>query len=567
MLTTKLNIITCSNPLFITDKQEQYSYAFRFLHKTFDESCNKYLENYIKQRFNLNVTEFRSLKSDVETFIKQNTTQNKNKEKEIISKTNELDELKNKKSLTKKEKYFKFKLIKKINFLTKSITQKPVFGGRKNLQHLSHLYNQIHLLEYKLLLETNIINQNEINNELNNLNQRLNSQKDLYQNQRIRSFNLMGEANQKGNRFFDFSKLTEGILIYKPIVKTKIEFKLNISNNQLKLIKKLVLLSNDKQISLSVYVSNKSISISYNDEIVSGYVLDVKSRTKEVNKVKEITDDKDLQTILIKEIYSKYFNKLKEDKLVGKIEHRVCAIDMNPSYLGVAIIERDFENENIETKHSIKVIHKFSYDLTKFTKKLNKNLIDDERLFHRNKHKHEIKEMIIQLFNIVKHYKCGGFVMEDLDFKPSKEKDKKGKEANRQTKNIWYRGLLEGMIKKKTVEQGVELVLVNPSYSSFIGNMMYNNFDPINSAIEIGRRGLYKYVKNLTTYPLITDNILNNMESILVENGIDVSVINVCELKWVGLYNLVKTYRWRGGLVDKTKFSMSTKKSGIKIRK
>jgi IS605 OrfB family transposase len=568
MLTTKLNIITCSNSLFITDKQQQYSYAFRFLFKTFDESCNQSLENYIKKRFNINNIEFDSLKSEVETFIKRNNTQNKKKEKDILSKTKELDELNSKKSLTKKEKYFRFKLIKKISFLTKSITQKPVFGGRKNLQYLSHLKNQIHLLEYKLSLETNIINQNQINNELINLNQRLSSQKDTFKNKRLMSFYNIGEANQKGNRFFDFSKLTESILIYKPNFKTKIEFKLKISKNRINLINKLVSLSNDKEISLSVYLSNKSISISYNDEIISGYILDVKSRIKEVNKVKEITDDKDLQTILIKEIYIKYFNKLKEDKLVGKIEHRVCAIDMNPSYLGVSIIERDFENENIDTgEHCVKVIHKFSYDLTKFTKKLPKNISNDERLFHRNKHKHEIKEMIIQLFNIVKHYKCSSFIMEDLDFKPAKEKNKKGKEANRQTKNIWYRGLLEGSIKKKTVEQGVELVLVNPSYSSFIGNMMYNNFDPINSAIEIGRRGLYKYVKNLTTYPLITDNILNNMESILVENGIDVSAINVCELKWVGLYNLVKTYRWRGGLVDKTKFSMSTRKSGIKIRK
>ena len=568
MLTTKLNIITCSNPLFIADKQQQYSYAFRFLFKTFDESCNQTLINYIKQRFNLTEIEFRSLKSDVETFIKQNNTQNKKKEKDIVSKTKELDELKNKKSLTKKEKYFKFKLIKKITFLTKSITQKPVFGGRKNLQHLSHLHNQIHLLEYKLSLETNIINQNEINDELNNLKQRLSSQKEIFQNKRLMSFYNIGEANYNGNRFFNFSKLTEGILIYKPNFKTKIEFKLNISKNQLRLINKLVSLSNDKQIPLSVYVSNKSISITYNGEIISGYVLDVKSRTKEVNKVKEITKDKDLQIILIKQIYSKYFNKLKEDKLVGKIEHRVCAIDMNPSYLGVAIIERDFENENSETgEHSIKVIHKFSYDLTKFTKKLPKNLSNNERLFHRNKHKHEIKEMLIQLFNVVKHYKCGGFVMEDLDFKPSKEKNKKGKEANRQTKNIWYRGLLEGMIKKKTVEQGVELILVNPSYSSFIGNIMYNNFDPINSAIEIGRRGLYKYIKNLTTYPLITRDMLNNVETILVENGADVSVINNCKLTWVGLYNLLKEYRWRGGLVDETKFSMSTKKSGIKIRK
>lgn len=163
--------------------------------------------------------------------------------------------------------------------------------------------------------------------------------------------------------------------------------------------------------------------------------------------------------------------------------------------------------------------------------------------------------------------------MEDLDFKESKQKDKKTKEVNRQTKNIWYRGLIEQMITKLCTQFGVELVKVNPSYSSFIGNIMYDYFDPINSAIEIGRRGLYKYIKNLTGYPLISKGIIDTMEVIMKNNDIDVLLVNSTKMTWYNLFNLLKTHRYRGSLAkhrdgnirEVSRRSMSTKKSGIKV--
>ena len=77
---------------------------------------------------------------------------------------------------------------------------------------------------------------------------------------------------------------------------------------------------------------------------------------------------------------------------------------------------------------------------------------------------------------------------------------------------------------------------------------------------------LYKYTKKLTGYPLITNEILNTVESILLSNGKDVSDINLSKMTWYNLYNLLKTYRYRGGLDNNTsKFSMYTKISKIKI--
>ena len=81
MLTLKLNVISCSDSLFISNKQQQYSHAFRFLHKAFEESCDQNLIDYIKKRFNLTSPEYTSLKSEVETFINQNNTQNKKNNK------------------------------------------------------------------------------------------------------------------------------------------------------------------------------------------------------------------------------------------------------------------------------------------------------------------------------------------------------------------------------------------------------------------------------------------------------------------------------------------------------
>jgi hypothetical protein len=51
---------------------------------------------------------------------------------------------------------------------------------------------------------------------------------------------------------------------------------------------------------------------------------------------------------------------------------------------------------------------------------------------------------------------------------------------------------------------GINIYTVNPAYSSFIGNLMYNYTDAINASIEIARRGYeYRIKKNKKAfYPI-----------------------------------------------------------------
>jgi hypothetical protein len=63
----------------------------------------------------------------------------------------------------------------------------------------------------------------------------------------------------------------------------------------------------------------------------------------------------------------------------------------------------------------------------------------------------------------------------------------------------------------------IEIIEINPFYTSVIGNLVYNDFDPVSSSREISRRGYYKFQKG-KFYPslelvkhqwkeMVTDNI------------------------------------------------------------
>jgi hypothetical protein len=50
------------------------------------------------------------------------------------------------------------------------------------------------------------------------------------------------------------------------------------------------------------------------------------------------------------------------------------------------------------------------------------------------------------------------------------------------------------------MEQGIKMIEVNPCYSSFIGNLINNAYDPVAASIEICRRGIIKYLKGGNFY-------------------------------------------------------------------
>jgi hypothetical protein len=149
------------------------------------------------------------------------------------------------------------------------------------------------------------------------------------------------------------------------------------------------------------------------------------------------------------------------------------------------------------------------------------------------------------------YYRCSMFVIEDLNLE-AKGFPKMGREGNRLTRNVWNRDLFVGMLQRRCNEKGVELVRVNPCYSSFIGNIQHPYMDATNASVEIGRRGLYRYEKGWF-YPHVG---LEDRSTLEARFGDVVSCSTAAD--WVGLYKSLRprfsdrdfAQRLRAGLDD-----------------
>ena len=80
------------------------------------------------------------------------------------------------------------------------------------------------------------------------------------------------------------------------------------------------------------------------------------------------------------------------------------------------------------------------------------------------------------------------------------------KTSNRKNKLEFKKNFIFSIIKRRCNETGTVLREVNPCYSSFIGNLMYKEYDPIASSIEILRRGIGQYTKGFKLIPYFDIN-------------------------------------------------------------
>jgi IS605 OrfB family transposase len=194
-----------------------------------------------------------------------------------------------------------------------------------------------------------------------------------------------------------------------------------------------------------------------------------------------------------------------------------------------------------------------------------------------NKRKHEIQIAWVRLFRMMKHYKVAHFVKEDLNGINKSDKFI-SKEGNRKVRNLWHRMITDWQIEKRCAENGIELIEINPAYTSFIGNMLHDSYDATNAAIEICRRGMFKFNKgNTLFYPAVTGTISDTMSKFAARSNVqlkprDVQKIKDCD-KWPGLLKIAKNngLRWRWDWNDLEKappiFSMDSTKSKVKIVK
>jgi len=285
---------------------------------------------------------------------------------------------------------------------------------------------------------------------------------------------------------------------------------------------------NNREISITICLSKDYINLSFDLDVYRGYrhkEREVKKNALEEVKKLKLTDKKD-----INKVYHKHYRELENDevKINNKLDRRYCAIDMNPDGIGLVIF--DLINDNM------KFISKKYLDFSLNNRKSNKSSdhVDSKKLT--NKRKNEILYSITKLFKELKGYQVYNFVMEELNI----NKDLENKESNRKVKNIWNRTLITNKINKEIILNNMKLIEVNPAFTSFIGNIQNNIFDPIASAIEIGRRGYKKYIKN-EFYPSISDTDLDTLKSLT-----DKDALSSETLSWRELY--YATFRWRRSL-------------------
>ena len=529
MTTKKLYIKHCEEVGFIKEKQTNYSYAFRRLYKMLEESAD---ENFIcefKKTFSLNDMEYCSLVSDVKSFKKREQEEWDSKKK-TVEKLNE--KLKDDK-LTKRKR---FKILRRIAKLSSGIGRESTFGGR-----------------YLQKCITRECNKKTRDSE------KINRLKKEFNDNRILPFMIVGEANQKGNRFFDLCSLSEKVITYKPSRGIKIRIDVNIPKGWEKDLSKLSDMSKNKEIAVTVRLSDKYIHLTYDEEHLSGYSVDEVSRRASVKEIKLMHHPKEIESGLIKKVYNEFYDRQRECKIRGKLKNRCMAIDMNPTCVGFSITE-------FGANDTLKIIHKGLIDLSGICKKSGRKTSDDYSKYLCNKRRYEVTVIVKKLFKIALQYKCSSFVIEDLSIEGDL-----GREANRKVWNVWNRELFVNCITRRCNENGIELIKVNPCYSSFIGNIQYAFADACNASIEIGRRGLMKYEVG-GFYPHITEEDIHTLEA-KFGDVVDCST----DADWVNIYKSLKSsfdneefsHRLRAGL-DEVKtsyevFSMNSSKSKVKI--
>ena len=296
-----------------------------------------------------------------------------------------------------------------------------------------------------------------------------------FKNSKSRGFTSEGECPQKGNRYFKFD-IFNNTIIYKRNRKEHVNLSLpNLKKKVKEELLKVQFLMEKKKLPVTIKLKNGYIYITFDEGVVHNEL------------------------------------KLKDLK-----SSRVMGIDLNPNYIGFSVLE--FKEDD-----TFEIIKKGVFDVSLLNKDFNKN-----------KKQHELRELNHKLIRICKHYKVSKICIEEL--KISSSDKNKGKTFNRLCNNQWNREVTLNNLKVLTSTYGIELIEVNPIYSSFVGNIEYGDEktpDMVASSIEIGRRGYKKFSKGWFYPKLDTEKVRNKFNQWKEEIYSDVK-------SWKELYDNIK---------------------------
>jgi len=557
MLAIKLHIKEVSDYPFLRKKREDFSCAMRYAYVRIHLHKKAELLPMIKERFEMNDIEARSVYTEAKAKFEQTKKGKENIEGRLVEIGKELKKLSKKGHKSEKDVRREFKLNQKKVALGQSLGKDITFGGKHRLRRISYLSN----FRGKRMA-MNDGRQIDVDKDLGEL-------REEYVQQRLLSIYLLGEANQKGNRFFSFDFKNKKIT-YKPKKGTKIEIKFNCPQGQMELLQRLQELAEKKEMALTVRIGQDEVNIYYDDALLSGYYIDEQARKVEWQEaVKDIIDPEE-KAAIIKGVYKKYYEMFDVQRLNGKIPYRIFSWDNNPNHLGCVI--QDFKGAVPRT------VYAWHYDLTEINKKPPKGATKKERKRINQKREHGLKHIWDDIFATLMYFKCGYFGSENLDLK-QKDGEDSSREANRQTKNIWLRELSSQLIDKYITKYGIIHRKINAAYTSTIGNLLHNFIDPINAAIEIGRRAFFQFHED-SFYPEICAGTIDHaMSRLLALNPQlrDVGSLKDCT-NWVEIHRSIRGItglRYRVSSYDDmclihtnpSKRSESTKLKHSKIKK
>ncbi len=452
-------------------------------------------KNIIKNNDLIDVSMYDWIVSDVKTKRSQTQTIWKKKAAECI----EIKELLSGDEISKKKRY---KLKNKLAYLTRTMNKDCCFGGKSLLRRIT---------KHAQLFEKDSANLTPEEKEKAAKNKGL-YERELaeFRGKRKTGIYMIGRANEKGNRKVEFD-LNNNKILFKLNSEHHIEIGIKSRRNKT-FLSKIQYLADNEQLPLTVRITDTHVCITFDESIVSGYNFESTEYKRTIKKHGITTKEGK------KEIAKQFYKELDAKKLIGKLVGRFASVDQNPYEISLVIGDKKSENSDGD----FKVLFKQVFDLTKLCE--NKGLASDDADKKRinNKLKNEIREIWKRIFVTCMHYQVYNFITEELDFKVNHKKDT-NKEFNRQTKNVWHRELSKKLIYKWINVFGLKHIEVNPCYSSFIGNFIHNEYDPIAAAIELLRRGIVKFIKGSSLYPdtrLINQQKLNYLadENILCQS-------------------------------------------------
>lgn len=538
MLTLKEKIQSTSDEATLKKCGYQSTGVFYKLYNNAELLEDKSFKNEILNKNDLiDVSMFDFLVSDVKTKLSQKETITNKKIKEY----DEIICLLNGSEISKKKRY---KLLNKKSTLERTMNKDCCFGGKSLLRNITK----------HAQLSQNVSNKKLTKEE----EKELLKNKELYEKELVEfrgrrktGIYLVGRACEKGNRKIDFD-LDNNKLIFKLNAKNHIEINFNSSRDK-DYLSRIQFLIDTEQLPVTVRITDTHVCLTFDESIVSGYNFE-ETEYKRTIKKNNITT-KEGKT----EIAKQFYKKLDEKKLIGKLQCRFASVDMNPYEISLVIGDKLSENK----EGDFKVIFKYVFNLEELSKKTGLSSDDEKQKSINEKRKYEIKEIWKQIFIICMHYKVFNFVTEELDFKVNHKKEK-SKEFNRQTKNVWHRELSKKLIQKWINVLGFNHVEINPCYSSFVGNLIHNEYDPIAAGIEIMRRGIVKYIKGSSLYPSLCSINQQKLTYLVGENV-------PCE-SWQQLYRQITCAGLRYRNRDKeiyfregTNKNLSSYKSKVKI--